>query len=82
MKTPLLELARGGGGIHFEKKYSGALTVGMIEKAKSWEEGRSVEEGEKGKQGNWEEGDLQSMTAGPTAGGGGEKLATFITHNI
>ena len=60
----------------------------MIEKAKSWEEGRSVEEGgegeegEKGKQGNWEEGDLQSMTAGPTAGGGGEKLASFITHNI
>ena len=48
MKTPLLELARGGGGIHFEKKYSGALTVGMIEKAKSWEEGRSVEEGERG----------------------------------
>lgn len=49
MKTPLLELARGGGGIHFEKKYSGALTVGMIGKAKSWAEGGEGGEGEKGK---------------------------------
>ena len=48
MKTPPSSWLEGSRGRRdFEKKYSGALTVGMIGKAKSWEEGRSVEEGEK-----------------------------------
>ena len=50
MKTPPSSWLEGSRGRRdFEKKYSGALTVGMIGKAKSWEEGGEGEEGEKGK---------------------------------